>query len=549
MRIAIGQVNTTAGDVRGNLRKLKSVVARAGDEGAELLVLPELAIPGYGAQDLVRQTEFVLQCQSATRELAESAGGLSVLVGTLSVAEPGEEVFNCASLLQNGEVVSNHCKTELPAFPAFNEAHYFARGRGFTRMEAGGLTLGVTISDELWDSKLLRSGSDLRAQAIESLKATNIDMLINLAAAPFRVGHGRARRDALSRAAETLQVPTVFANVVGGNDSVVFDGGSLALDAQGGVIGAGEQFEEDLVLVDTAEEAQSAPAEKSQSIEKLRRALVLALRDYARKSGFESAVLGLSGGIDSSVVACLAADALGADKVTALMMPSEVSRPESTEDAEKLAEVSGIRYHTLSIEQVRQAFERTLEPLLKGTEPDTTEENIQARARGVLVMACANKFGHLALATGNRSELAVGYCTLYGDMVGGIGVLGDVPKTTVYELAEHINRDGRVIPQSIIDKVPSAELRPDQTDQDELPPYEELDGLLEGYLDRHKGFHELTEAGADREVVADVVSRILRSEFKRRQGPVVPRVMSAGSAFPVAGGSRGFLNSHAGGMQ
>ena len=536
MKIAIGQVNTTPADVQGNLEKLQDFAIRARDEDAELLVLPELAIPGYAPLDALKQKEFVMQCEAAARELAREAEDLRVLVGTVSLTEPGGKVFNCASLLHGGEIADCHCKTVLPPFPAFNEPHYFARGRGFAPMQVGDLTVGVTLSDDLWDSKFLRPGEPLRAKALQSLRAADIDVLINLAAAPFRVGENEARLDTLSRAAQTLQVPTAFANLVGGNDSVVFDGGSMALDARGHVIGAAERFGEGLVVFDTDADGAASPPAGSGDMDDLHRSLVLALSDYMRKSGFFRVVLGLSGGIDSSVVACLAAEAFGPDNVTALIMPSEHSSPESTGDAEALAERLGIEHHTMSIGRLRQAFGTTLEPIFEGTEPDTTEENIQARVRGTLVMAFSNKFGHMPLATGNRSELAVGYCTLYGDMVGGMAPLGDVPKTTVYELAEHINRDGQIIPQSVIQKPPSAELRPDQTDQDDLPPYEELDALLSEYLDEHRGPCEMEEAGAERAVVRDMLVRVLRSEFKRRQGPLVPRVMSAGSVFPILGG-------------
>jgi len=534
MKIAIAQVNTTAADVEGNARKIEAFLERAHRTGAELVVFPELAVPGYAPLDYLRYAEFVQRNEAALQRIADSARGIKAVVGHVSRgAEPGAAPCNSASLIGDGRRIATHHKVILPCRGPFPQSAYFAPGPEPKPMDALGLRVGVTISDDLFgcqapDRKLQENGP------VKILQEAGVDILINLAAFPYRMGQRNARERTLQQAARQCGVPLVFANLVGGNDSLVFDGASVALDSRGTIVAAARRFEEDLIVFEVGESAATAPQQQTDDMEELYEALKLGLRDYARKCGFSSAVLGLSGGIDSSLVAAIAAEALGPESVVALIMPSVFSTSQSLEDAKAVAENLGITCHQISIEPIREAFARALSPVIGDTAVDVTQENIQARIRGSLLMAFSNKFGYLPLTTGNRSELAVGYCTLYGDMAGAVAVIGDVPKTTVYRLVEYVNRKKSVIPESVILKPPSAELRPGQTDQDELPPYEVLDEVLRLYLDERKSEQEIVAAGFERELVLDVERRVARSEFKRRQAPLVLRVISQDPASPLA---------------
>lgn len=507
MKIALAQVNTTAGDIEGNLLKVKENIARAASAGADLVVFPQYTLGGFVGGQLLRERDFVERSNAALREVAAAAKGVAVLVGHVGWDEPGNPT-SAASVFVDGECAG--------VFGRPTVAPWEEPPGQLKLVELKGTPIGVVLH--------VPPRADFSSASLGGAR-----LLVGLCALPVCEGRPEEHRRTWGDAARSLGVSVAVANLVGGNDMNVFDGSSFVLDARGRLLALAASFREDLLTVDL-DSARPIGADQgaSDNTASLYEALKLGLADYVRKSGFADVVLGLSGGLDSSVVAAVSADALGPDHVVALGMPSVYSSQASRESAQSVAENLGITYHVISIEEAREAFERTLASLFEGTEPDTTEENIQARIRAVLLMAYANKFGAMPLACGNRSELAMGYCTLYGDTAGGLAVIGDVPKTVVYELAAHINRDREVIPRSVIERAPSAELKPDQTDQDDLPPYEVLDGILARYLDRGMDPAEIAGEGFDRWTVEDVIARVKWAAFKRQQAPPALRVYSLG---------------------
>lgn len=538
VKLALAQLNTTVGDLSGNSAKIRDAYRRAVAAGADLVLTPELAITGYPPRDLLAKRRFVSDNLRALDDLARTVGTTALVVGYVEVnpSRPGREWFNAMAWIEHGTVVARRFKTLLPTYDVFDEDRYFQPAESNEPFRWGGVRFGLTICEDIWSAQEKWSLHRYPRDPVRELG--NVDWLLNISASPFHLGKDRLRREMLQAVARDYRVALAYCNQVGGNDELIFDGHSIVLDASGRVLAQAPGFREDLLLVDV-EGAAPITLPETSDIELLHAALVLGLRDYVQKCGFRSVVLGLSGGIDSAVTACLAVEALGAENVTGVSMPSQFSSKGSVEDARELAKNLGIRWLMLPIQEAFEAMKRTLAPVFAGLPEDTTEENLQARLRGNILMALSNKFGHLLLTTGNKSELAVGYCTLYGDMAGGLAVIADVPKTRVYELARYINRQHDWIPAACLTKPPSAELRPNQTDQDTLPPYDVLDAILTRYVEETKSAAEIvTETGFDEKLVRDIVRKIDLNEYKRKQAPpclrVTTKAFGIGRRVPIA---------------
>jgi NAD+ synthase (glutamine-hydrolysing) len=539
MKIGLAQINTTVGDIPGNQELILSAYQRLIDQGAELVVFPELCVCGYPPLDLLHKRRFVEDCEGSTRAIAERTT-VPLLIGSpvRREGDSGNPIFNAAVLCADGAIVGFTAKRLLPTYDVFDERRYFQAGPTTRCMEVRGFRIGVTVCEDVWvgdtETRLYEENP------IEDLRHQRPQVLINLSASPWHRRKGRVRHFHLSAAARRLQCPVIYCNAVGGNDELIFDGNSLAIDGKGNCRLRLSSFTSDEGILDT-ETMQSLPIlpadTEENDIAQVYDALTLGLRDYAHKSGFKRAVLGLSGGIDSAVTACIAARALGAENVTGIALPSEISSQHSRDDAASLAHNLGVQFHEVPIAGIVDAVSKATSPLFTGRPPDVTEENIQARARGVVLMAFSNKFGALLLTTGNKSEMAVGYCTLYGDMAGGLAVISDVLKHAVYDLANFINREQEIIPASTITKAPSAELRPDQKDEDSLPPYPVLDRILELYVEMGKSRAEIIEAGFDAEVVQDIARKVDRNEYKRKQAPpglkITPLAFGIGRRIPI----------------
>ena len=541
MRIGLAQVNTTVGDLAGNRRRLLEAAAQAGREGAELVVFPEMALTSYPPRDLLLRRSFINAQLGALDELASNMGDITAVVGFVSRNETGEgkPLRNSAAVLRGGRVTDVRHKTLLPTYDVFDERRYFEPAGDNEPVTIGGRRVGLTICEDAWAPYSGPGAPGCRHDPLKALAQRGIDLAINISASPFTLGKPAVRAGLLSGHARSCGAPLVYVNQVGGNDELVFDGDSQAYAADGTRRIWGALFEEDLIVFDVDDLPAPRRAGPPPEIETVHRAVVLGIRDFVRKCGFSQVVLGLSGGVDSSVTAALAAEALGPENATGISMPSVYSSPASREDAAKLAANLGIDLEVIPLGPAFDALKAMLSRHLTDRRAaDITEQNIQARIRGLLVMALANRHGWLAIATGNKSELATGYCTLYGDMCGALAPLGDILKTQVYALAQHVNRRRHVIPDRAIGRPPSAELRPNQTDQDSLPAYDVLDGILEAYLEQERGLEEVIEMGFERDVVLDVVRRIGASEHKRRQAPpclkVTSRAFGHGRRLPIA---------------
>jgi len=542
VKIALAQINPTVGDFTGNIEKIVALSRRAAAEGARLTVFSELVVCGYPPADFLEKPSFLARCRTAVDELAEATRELptAVLAGVALPAgdESGKPAVNAAVLLDRGRLVFEQHKRLLPFYDVFDEQRYFAPSRGQQVVELDGVRLAITICEDAWNDKTFWPRRLYSIDPMEELMRQNPAVHINLSSSPFWHGKRAIRREMLAAIARRDGVPVLLCNQVGGNDSLIFDGSSLALDARGELIAQANSFEEDLVIVDPFD-APVVPAPADDDTAAAYRAVVLGTRDYVRKCGFSKALIALSGGIDSALVAAVAKDALGAENVLAIGMPSPYSSAGSIDDSRQLAANLGIRFEVIGISGLFEEFAHALEPLFVGTKPDITEENIQSRIRGNLMMALSNKFSALVLTTGNKSEMAVGYCTLYGDMIGALAVIGDLVKTRVYAVCRWLNRDGEVIPAAILKKPPSAELRPDQKDTDSLPPYEVLDPILEAYVERYETPEQIAEAhGFPLELIQQVVRLVERSEYKRQQAAPVLKVTSKsfgmGRRFPIA---------------
>ena len=542
MKIALAQTNPLVGDIVGNVTAARKLIGQACEAGCDVVVFPELSLLGYPPRDLLRKEQFVADSEAAVKELAADCTGIAALVGFVRRVEgsSGRPMANAAAVLSGGRVSSVHTKTLLPTYDVFDETRYFEPGPPAGGViDVDGHAIGLTICEDLWDAAAL--GRKLYADdPVGQLAEAGVELVINMAASPFEIGKIQRREDLLARQAKRCGCPIVYVNQVGGNDELVFDGSSCVVDGEGTVIARAVSFDEDLLIVDTPGGGRCEPV--GEPIERLTEALKLGLRDYVTKCGFSSVVLGLSGGIDSAVVAALAAQALGSENVVAIAMPSRYSSDHSIADARDLAESMGLRFRLMPIEPMHAAFEQSLTESFGGTTGELAAENIQARIRGNIVMACSNAEGHLALATGNKSELSVGYCTLYGDMCGGLAPIGDLLKTTVYDVGRHLNARGAGIPESTFVKPPSAELKPGQVDQDKLPPYDVLDAILALYVEQDRTAEEIVAAGHGAETVARVVAMIDLAEYKRKQAApalkVTQRAFGVGRRMPIAQGYR-----------
>jgi NAD+ synthase (glutamine-hydrolysing) len=540
MKIALAQINTTVGDLAGNEAKILDALGRAEAAGMELVVFPELTTTGYPPRDLLLKKDFVAGNLALLERLAARSGSTALLVGYVGRGNvsPGRDVTNQAALLQHGKIVATRAKTLLPTYDVFDEDRYFEPAEKNLPVAFSGGPLGISICEDIWNDADFWPHRRYRADPVAHLFSKGAQAIFNISASPWWVGKENLRYDMLASLARKSQRPVVLCNLVGGNDELIFDGQSLVFNGGGEEIARGKAFEEDFLIVDTEAGPAGAAAARAAEEENVYKALVLGLRDYLHKCGFQSAVLGLSGGIDSALVACLAVAALGAQRVHGVSLPSQFSSRGSLDDARLLAERLGIRYDVIAIEPPAQSVRQQLRPLFAGRAEDSTEENIQARLRGVILMALSNKFGSLVLTTGNKSELAVGYCTLYGDMCGGLAVISDVPKTMVYRLAKWINREREIIPLSSITKAPSAELRPNQTDQDSLPPYEILDAILDQYVVYGRCLSEIVQLGFDEATAKRVIHLIDSSEYKRRQAApglkITTKAFGVGRRFPIA---------------
>lgn len=541
MRIALAQYNPTVGDVDANARTMAAWIDRAKADGADLVVFGELSVLGYPPRDLLRKQGLVEASVAAVDRLAGHCRDIAALVGFVRPArgDTGRALENCAALLADGKVQRVHVKRLLPTYDVFDETRYFRPGPEPECFEVAGRRVGLSVCEDLWDAESL--GRDLYgADPAGDLARRGAEVIINLAASPYEMGKAPHREALFARQAERSGAAIIFVNQVGGNDELIFDGASGVYTPEGKVLARAKSFSEDLLVVELDSSEPTRQEALGGEMQRLGEALKLGLGDYVRKCGFSSVVLGLSGGIDSSVVAVLAADALGPENVHVLAMPSRYSSEHSLADARGLAENVGVAYSEVPIEAMHSSFEQTARDLLEQGQWEITSENIQARLRGNLVMAWSNAFGHLPLATGNKSELSVGYCTLYGDMCGGLAPIGDVLKTQVYCLAKHLNAEAGFdrIPIGVLTKPPSAELKPDQTDQDKLPPYEVLDAILRLYVEEDRTAGEILAQGFP----ADVVTRVLRlvdlAEYKRQQAArvlkVSARAYGMGRRMPIA---------------
>ena len=539
MRIALAQLNTTVGDIAGNEGLVLEAYRRGVEAQVELVLTPELSLTGYPPRDLLLRESFIRANQTALERLAAAVGEVGLIVGFVgeNPVRPGRPLTNAAALLHRGRVVAIRTKTLLPTYDVFDEDRYFEPASENAVIHWEGRRLGLTICEDIWNDAEFGVQRRYRPDPAAALVASGAQILINLSASPWQLGKEQRRSALLRSLARRHQVPVVYCNLVGGNDELVFDGRSLAFNSAGGCLGEAAHFSSDFLVVDT-EAAGDRPLAPLADEALLHDALVLGMRDYVGKCGFRSVVLGLSGGIDSALVAALAVDALGAENVRGLALPTQFSSAGSIDDARSLAENLGIRFDVAPIQGSFEALKRQMEPLFEGRPEDTAEENLQARLRGVTLMAMSNKFGSLLLTTGNKSELAVGYCTLYGDMCGGLAVISDLPKTWVYRVSRWMNRDREIIPSSSITKAPSAELRPNQTDQDSLPPYEVLDAILEAYVVEDRPAAEIIATGFSEADVRRVVRLIDLSEYKRRQAApglkVTSRAFGVGRRQPVA---------------
>jgi NAD+ synthase (glutamine-hydrolysing) len=574
LRIGLCQINTTVGDIEGNTKKILDYISKGRKMGADLLAFPEMAVTGYPPEDLLFMPKFIEANLKAIKTIAKATSSITALVGFV---DKKEDIFNAAALLHNAKIVDSYYKTFLPNYGVFDEDRYFKAGTENFIFTLKSIPIGPSICEDLW-----YPGDPIRTQALYG----GAELIVNISSSPYHAGKSAFREKMIStRASDNLAI-VAYCNLVGGQDELVFDGGSVIFDQKGELIVRGKQFEEDLVLADLDMEAvfrmrlhdprirRERFSEEEKNLKKIElpnrglrprkppipkrdnkpldrlaeiyAALVLGTGDYVRKNGFQRVLIGLSGGIDSALTAAIAVDALGKKGVVGVAMPSQFSSKESLEDARLLAKNLGIQFLTIPITDVFQAYLKTLAPSFKGLKPNVTEENIQARIRGNILMALSNKFGWLVLTTGNKSEMSVGYCTLYGDMAGGYAVLKDVPKTLVYELARYRNKkEGKtIIPKNVMVKAPSAELRPNQKDEDSLPPYPILDPVLQAYVEEDKGLEDITKMGFKEGLIKEVIQMVDRNEYKRRQSPpgvkITHRALGKDRRLPVTNKYRNF---------
>ncbi|MBF0290705.1 MAG: NAD+ synthase [Nitrospinae bacterium] len=540
MKIALAQLNPVIGDFRGNVRKIANACETAARLGAQLVVLPEMAVSGYPPRDLLTIPKFVDENQRALDWLISTVRGPAVLTGhfTRTADGSGKNLANSATIFRDGKILAATRKILLPSYDVFDELRYFTPGEKPLIYALDGVKIGVTICEDIWNMPGFQDASPYARNPVSEITALGADIIVNISASPFRLNRPALRVRLGREIVKSSGLPFILVNQVGGADDILFDGHSFALSPTGEIAAMAKGFEEDLAFVDTSTWKGDIRSTASCEAGELENALVLGVRDYLGKCGFTKAVIGLSGGIDSSVVAVIAVKALGPQNVTGISMPSQYTADASVEDAKKLAENLGMNFHVIPIQPLFSEYGRSLSQLFTGMSEDVTEENIQARIRGGILMAASNKFGSMLLSTGNKSELAVGYCTLYGDMAGGLSVISDVFKTRVYELARWMNRDKEVIPARSITRPPSAELRPDQTDQDSLPPYDALDEIVERYVELREDPESIINERLPRDVVTDVIRKVDANEYKRSQAAmglkVTDKAFGSGRRMPVA---------------
>jgi NAD+ synthetase len=546
MRLTAAQLNLTVGAFDANYERIRAAVAQAEAESSELVVLSEMATTGYPPRDLLTHPAFVDRNLDMLERIARlSTGRLAILVGFVdrNPSSQGKPLLNAAALCRSGRVVERRYKSLLPTYDVFDEDRYFEPAREVSPMRCGEVRLGVTICEDVWNDKDVWTKPRYHRDPVGEVAAAGADVLINISASPFTLDVPDVRRRLVTQEAIKHGRYFLYVNQVGGNDELVFDGHSIGIAPDGTTILRGAEFGEDVITIDIPLSAGQQPQPVIRPVaqsdeESAFRALVLGLKDYARKCGFSSAVIGLSGGVDSAVTAALAAEALGRVNVLGVAMPTRYSSDHSLADAESLARALGIGYEVIPIDTVFQSYLDVLTPVLGGGALGATEENVQARVRGAVLMALSNRRGSILLSTGNKSELAVGYCTLYGDMCGGLALISDVPKLLVYRLARYVNRHGTIIPESTLTKPPSAELRPDQKDTDSLPPYEVLDPIIAAYVERHLDAAAIAKLGFDPVIVTDVIRRIDASEYKRRQAApgikISSKAFGVGRRYPIA---------------
>ena len=541
MKIALGQINPTVGDFSGNASKIIQFALEARSAGAGLILFPELSVCGYPPLDLVERRSFVARNRSTTERIAAETQGIAVICGMVTSAEAdsGKTAMNSAALLREGHIDFIQSKMLLPTYDVFDEMRNFAPAKSQQLFSFCGKQMALTICEDAWNDKRFWNRRLYGVDPVEELVRAGGNFVLNISASPFWLGKRELRREMLAAIARHQKVPVAMVNQVGGNDSLVFDGSSLVIAADGKVIAQGKSFEEDLIYFDSQKLTGDMHAQVVGEEASAYEALVLGTRDYVHKCGFQKAIVGLSGGIDSALTASIAADALGPENVIGVGMPGPYSSQGSIDDARELANNLNVRFELLSINDIYEAARCTLAPVFAGMPQDVTEENIQSRARGMLLMAMSNKFGALVLSTGNKSELAVGYCTLYGDMVGGLAVISDVPKGLVYRLCAYVNSRRKVIPEATIEKPPSAELRPDQKDSDSLPPYDVLDAILEDYVEESSSAEQIARVhNFDLDLVRRVIRMVERSEYKRQQAApgikISAKAFGYGRRFPIA---------------
>ncbi len=544
MRVALVQIDPFIGDFSGNVAKILDFIGKAKNQGCDLVVFPEMALIGYPPRDLLDKPSFVRASKAFWPVIQKASSGIGVICGTVSENErvPGKPFHNTGLFFADGELLAQFHKRLLPSYDVFDEERYFEPGACAAWIDFRNERLGLTICEDIWNMGDYLPRPLYHCDPLRELREAGVEVLINISASPYHVGKAPWVGALLRAQATQLNMQVLYANQVGGNDELIFQGHSMAWGQSGELVACGADFKEDLIIYDTKTGQGELHNSDLDPVGEVIDALVLGLRDYARKNGFQKAVIGLSGGVDSALVACLAVLALGVENVLGVGMPGPYNAPESLDDAQELATRLGIAFETVPIGDLFEAALRTLAPVFADLPPDVTEENLQARLRGLVLMSLSNKFNRLLLSTGNKSEVAVGYCTLYGDMNGGLAVIGDVPKTMVYDLSRRLNERHRWIPERILIKAPSAELRPNQKDQDTLPPYEVLDAILSAYVEKRLPVEEIIARGWDAELVHWVINRVNRNEYKRRQAPPILRVTTKafgmGRRNPIAHGYR-----------
>lgn len=558
-KIAIAQLNPTIGDIKSNAQQIINNAKQAATQNVRLLLTPELSLCGYPPRDLLLYPGFIDSMEQQLKEIAKSIPqDMAILVGTVTKnphanSHGQKPLHNSMALIEAGAIKHIFHKRLLPTYDVFDEDRYFQPGKqsnsfSLTSIRGNSITIGVSICEDLWNEESFWGKRNYEINPIAELAQSEVDIIVNLSASPYSIGKRELREKMLHHGVSKYQIPMIYTNQVGANDDLIFDGNSIVFDRNGAIVSQGKSFATDLVVFDieqlfsskssSEQKLQPSPTTKESNPAEIFAALVLGVKDYARKCGFNKALIGLSGGIDSALVAAIATEALGCDNVLAILMPSPYSSEHSITDATALVKNLGIHSQTIAIKEGMTAYDTMLEPLFAGTEFGVAEENIQSRLRGGILMAIANKFNYLLLSTGNKSEIAVGYCTLYGDMNGGLAVIADVPKTQVFDICRWLNQEKEMIPINIINKPPSAELKPGQKDEDSLPPYEILDDILERIISQHQSELEIIQAGYDAQIVKKVFKLLARAEFKRRQAPpglkITDRAFGTGWRMPIA---------------